>query len=385
MRHSISVFSTITAITIAALSSAMAAEISLESFRPGEPSIIDIKGDITWGDADRFYELAGSVEKAIVFLESPGGLVEEGLSIGAEIAQRGFTTIVAPNAQCYSICAVIWVSGEKRFMDRSSIIGVHAAYRDEAMKDGSTLSVESGRANAEIGSYLTHIGLSREAIRYFTTKGPDDFLPVTPEWAQRLDIDVAITSPDEIEWEKDRPTPRSIARQAVTYVGMSGDCAPLFNINPGYLQEQGEQRLKLGHEIFGGEIFAELLPEFTARVKSTRDEMGIKNWCMAAASDLMQENLPTGIDGPGFDCAKASTSTERAICGSPNLWLEDRALSSIYTMLRQAGTPEEKKTLARRQRDWIRQREACGADAACIADRYQAWILDLSLLGARAG
>ena len=54
-------------------------------------------------------------------------------------------------------------------------------------------------------------------------------------------------------------------------------------------------------------------------------------------------------------------------------------------MLRQAGTPEEKKTLAKRQRDWIRQREACGADAACIADRYQAWFLNLSLLGASSG
>lgn len=98
--------------------------------------------------------------------------MDEGLSIAAEVGQRGFTTIVAPGAECHSICAVIWVSGSSRMMDSTSTIGVHAAYRNQAMGDGTSLTSESGVASADIGSFLTHVGLSREAIRYFLRR-PD--------------------------------------------------------------------------------------------------------------------------------------------------------------------------------------------------------------------
>ncbi|MFP3702229.1 hypothetical protein SB758_42815, partial [Burkholderia sp. SIMBA_013] len=48
---------------------------------------------------------------------------------------------------------------------------------------------ESGVANAEIGSYLTHLGLRIESMRYFTIAGPNDFLLLTPEKARALGIE----------------------------------------------------------------------------------------------------------------------------------------------------------------------------------------------------
>src|SRR5690606_26342187 len=106
------------------------------------------------------------------------------------------TTVVSPESTCYSICAVIWVSGYKRVMGSTSKIGVHAAYRDRVEDDGTARSYESGVANADIGSFLTRVGLSREAIRYFTTAGPNEVLPITPTIAQRLDIDTAVLDGD---------------------------------------------------------------------------------------------------------------------------------------------------------------------------------------------
>lgn len=365
-------------------SSVFAADIQITQGDTTTPSIIDITGPIESGDADRFYNLAQRTERAFVFLQSPGGLVDEGLSIAAEIGQRGFTTIVAPGAECHSICAVIWVSGSSRMMDSTSTIGVHAAYRNQAMEDGTSLTSESGVANADIGSFLTHVGLSREAIRYFTTAGPNDVLPITPAIAQRLDIDTAVTDGGQIRMPDERPTPRRLAWQAATYIGLSGDCAPLLGLDAAFLREQGGQRLRLGHELFGGELFSSLIPETSSQVNSTKVSMALKDWCTGAATDLHQEGLSVGISGPGYNCAKAVTSTERAICGSFELWLEDRALGSIYSVLRNVSSGGERTALAEKQRIWISQRDRCENDTACILDRYRAWFLDLSLIAARS-
>jgi len=377
-------FFTVAAFALVGHSTASAADIQIMQQDATTPSIIDITGPIESGDANRFYELSQRTERAIVFLRSPGGLVDEGLSIAAEIRQRGFTTIVAPGAECHSICAVIWVSGGSRIMDSTSMIGVHAAYRNQAMEDGTSLTSESGVANADIGSFLTHVGLSREAIRYFTTAGPNDVLPITPAIAQRLDIDTAVTDGGQIRMPDERPTPRRLAWQSANYIGLSGDCAPLLGLDAAFLQEQGGQRLRLGHELFGGELFASLVPEMSSRVSSTKVSMALKDWCTGAATDLHQEGMSVGIAGPSYDCAKAATSTERAICGSFELWLEDRALGYIYSVLRNVSNGEERALLAERQRGWISQRDRCGNDVACILDRYRSWFLDLSLIAARA-
>jgi hypothetical protein len=369
---------------LAGHSTASAADIRISQGDATTPSIIDITGPIESGDANRFYDLSQRTGRAIVFLHSPGGLVNEGLSIAAEIWQRGFTTVVAPGVECHSICAVIWVSGGSRMMDSTSVIGVHAAYRNQAMEDGTSLTSESGVANADIGSFLTHVGLSREAIRYFTTAGPNEVLLITPAIAQRLDIDTAVTDGSQIRMPEERPTPRRIALQSATYIGLSGDCAWLLGLDAAFLQEQGRQRLKLGHELFGGELFANLVPEMSNRFSSEMASMALKDWCTGAATDLQREGMSVGIAGPGYDCAKAATSTEHAICGSFDLWLEDRALGVIYSVLRNMSSGEDRTLLTEKQRSWISQRDRCGTDVACILDRYRAWFLELSLIAAKA-
>ena len=378
------IYLVVAALTLGGYSPASAADIQITLEDAVTPSIIEINGPIERGDANRFHDLSRLAENGVVFLQSPGGLVEEGLSIAAEIALRGFTTIVAPGSECYSICAVIWVSGGNRIMDSTSMIGVHAAYRNEAMEDGTSLSTESGVANADIGSFLTHIGLSREAIRYFTTAGPNDFLPVTPGIAQRLDIDTAVTEGAQMKMPAERPTPRRLAWQSANYMGLSGDCASFLDLDSAFLQEQGVLRLTLGHELFGADLFAGLVPEIASLLNATRAKMALGDWCTTAATDLHNEGLSIGISGPAYDCAKAVTSTERAICANFDLWLEDRALSFIYSVLQDKSTGDERTALVQKQRSWISQRDRCGSDVDCILDRYRAWFLDLSLVAASA-
>ncbi len=65
---------------------------------------------------------------------------------------------------------------------------------------------------------------------------------------------------------------------------------------------------------------------------------------------------------PSFDCAKASSPDEQAICANPYLARLDVLMSEAYG----AFTPEfgDKRTIGK----WLLQdRSACGADEACIA------------------
>jgi membrane-bound ClpP family serine protease len=149
------------------------------------PDFVTLKGEIELGDGKKFREIIGDSQKVTVILESPGGIVKDALEIGAEIRIRNYATMVSADTGCYSACALIWVAGALRYMAPSSKIGFHAVYRKEAGE-----LRESGMGNAEVGSFLTHLGLRVEAIRYFTLAGPTEFLLLSPDISRSLGIDV---------------------------------------------------------------------------------------------------------------------------------------------------------------------------------------------------
>ena len=114
---------------------------------PGDyPDFVTLKGEIELGDGEKFRDIIGDSPKVTVILESPGGIVKDALEIGAAIRIRNYATMVSADTGCYSACALIWVAGARRYMDRSSKIGFHAVYRKEAGE-----LRESGMGNAEVG------------------------------------------------------------------------------------------------------------------------------------------------------------------------------------------------------------------------------------------
>lgn len=82
---------------------------------------------------------------------------------------------------------------------------------------------------------------------------------------------------------------------------------------------------------------------------------------------------------PSFDCSLAGTATEHAICGSPRLAELDRALSAAYQNALHHGGSEAQ--LRAEQRNWMGQRNACGASEICLEQMMQQRI---SSLGAAA-
>jgi uncharacterized protein YecT (DUF1311 family) len=70
--------------------------------------------------------------------------------------------------------------------------------------------------------------------------------------------------------------------------------------------------------------------------------------------------------GPSFDCARARTNTEKAICGSETLRIFDLEAARAFARLRQQ-TP----AVLVEQRQWLKMRDkACsnGGDVDCLAE-----------------
>jgi hypothetical protein len=100
---------------VAAASAVSAATVTrIENGRPGTATFL-LQGSIEAGDLRRMTEALdrlpiGTV--ASVILESPGGLVTEGLALGALFHRAKVTTIVkGDGAICYSACALAFLGG----------------------------------------------------------------------------------------------------------------------------------------------------------------------------------------------------------------------------------------------------------------------------------
>lgn len=78
---------------------------------------------------------------------------------------------------------------------------------------------------------------------------------------------------------------------------------------------------------------------------------------------------------PSFDCRKARGATETTICRNLSLASWDRSVATAYALLRNGGGPddftaaEDQAELAGSQRQFLAERNRCGADRACLEDR----------------
>jgi WD40 repeat protein/uncharacterized protein YecT (DUF1311 family) len=100
-----------------------------------------------------------------------------------------------------------------------------------------------------------------------------------------------------------------------------------------------------------------------------------------------------GANRASFDCEKASTPTEKCICGDSDLSRIDRGLASEYRTRLEFLSPEEKNKLKAEQKAWLEKRDkSCkqsegtssntyGIDKDCLKEMYQERIdaLDLKI------
>lgn len=147
-------------------------------------SLITIRGPLETGDSKAFRDVALSIDRAIVSLDSGGGDVKASIEIGKAVRLKGFSTIVEA-ADCFSGCALVWLAGEQRFIGDSAQIGFHGAFVD---RDGVQEASRVG--NALIGAYATSLGLSDRVVAFITSAAPDDVKILTPEIAKSIGLEI---------------------------------------------------------------------------------------------------------------------------------------------------------------------------------------------------
>lgn len=94
-----------------------------------------------------------------------------------------------------------------------------------------------------------------------------------------------------------------------------------------------------------------------------------------------------GLASPAlaFDCAKAQSRIEKAICADPSLKAKDDAMSKLYGEVKDLSTAPEQKMLARSQVAWIGEREKQCGDSSdkelglCIRGQINNRIADLAV------
>jgi ATP-dependent protease ClpP protease subunit len=145
---------------------------------------ISITGEIKYEDMDKFDRMLEIMTRAgtsdlMVRLESPGGNLIAGLHIANAIHNSGLLTWVAEKTQCTSICAVIWLSGTRRWATNTSLLGFHSPVLD---------GQESGAGGALLGAAYQRWGLSSDLIVYLTTPAPDQVIFLTEESARKYNL-----------------------------------------------------------------------------------------------------------------------------------------------------------------------------------------------------
>ena len=78
-----------------------------------------------------------------------------------------------------------------------------------------------------------------------------------------------------------------------------------------------------------------------------------------------------------FDCARAATPDEHAICASPDLAERDATLSRLYRSAFSAAGPARAGAVRKAEHQWWLRRQQCGGDTGCLRAVYDERIAEL--------
>jgi uncharacterized protein len=100
---------------------------------------------------------------------------------------------------------------------------------------------------------------------------------------------------------------------------------------------------------------------------------------LAAVAMLL---LPLCAHAASFACAKAGNAAEKAVCADEQLSRLDSDLGKAYA--RAVTATADPAALRSAQRAWLKERDACGADQACLRQSYERRLSDIAGSGTTA-
>lgn len=133
-------------------------------------------------------------EIKMVYLHSPGGAVDDALSMSKLLRAEGIETVVPDNGYCASSCPIVFSGGAKRRAGREAWIGVHQVFA--LTSDPGTLHDGMARGqdvSARVQDHLSKMGVDlRVWVKAMQT--PSDQLYIfTPEELTELKLATELT------------------------------------------------------------------------------------------------------------------------------------------------------------------------------------------------
>ena len=132
----------------------------------GQRAVVLIHGRIVPGDSARFVAAMTAVGQSgpgakvvAAALNTPGGSVVEGQSISLFIALNHLDTVLYPGATCASVCAEMFLSGNRKVMGPGARVGVHRASLADGVETASTID-----ASWRMARTLAGLGASRRVV-----------------------------------------------------------------------------------------------------------------------------------------------------------------------------------------------------------------------------
>ena len=134
------------------------------------------------------------IASARVYLNSPGGILQQGMALGRIIRQRGFSTYVGRTREsagdvlpggCSSACVFAFIGGVYRFAPPQSRIGVH---RFSSMASGDADPDTVQMVSAAIVRYIREMGVDVDLFERMTRRGKDQILILSEKDVRELRV-----------------------------------------------------------------------------------------------------------------------------------------------------------------------------------------------------
>lgn len=143
-----------------------------------------VDGEIAEKDSEKFVALLKQhPEITVIELNSNGGLVYEGLVMGAAVHDRRLSTLIRNKEHCLSICSVVFLSGYVKFIYPESKLGVHTA------KNAIT-NKRDDKTNTVIAWYFGSLGYPLGLVDKWVNSEPDSINSITLK--ENIDFNLGI-------------------------------------------------------------------------------------------------------------------------------------------------------------------------------------------------
>ena len=96
-----------------------------------------------------------------------------------------------------------------------------------------------------------------------------------------------------------------------------------------------------------------------------------KALCLAALSTLLLTAAGQPTHAASFDCTKAETADEKAVCADRQLNDDDVEMSVLYSQLKPLLGMGARGDMEDDQVAWLKRRASCGDDRVCLSKAYQ--------------